>query len=233
MLILAIDTATRRTGIALGTAEQLLAARSWVSTQRQTTELASAIETLFTTAGQTIDQLSGIVVAIGPGSYTGLRIALGVAKGIALIHRTPLVAIQTHDIVAAGLGHYPYPLLVSIEAGRKRVLVARYAWQTASEIDGEEAGWTRSGAIENFSWSELRDSLTGPVVIAGEISAEGRQVLTWFKPDGTAPLTLLDDEAGIRQPGVLLQLGRQKLAAGETEDPQTLTPIYLRNPDGS
>lgn len=233
MLILAIDTATRRTGIALGTAEQILAERSWIGTRRQTTELASAIEVLFATSGQTIDQLSGIVVAIGPGSYTGLRIALGVAKGIALIHRVPLVAIQTHDIVAAGLGHAPHPLLVSIEAGRKRVLVARYAWQAASAETGAEAGWCQSGEIENYSWAELRDSLSAPVVVAGEISAEGRQLLTGFKPDGTNPLILLDDEAGIRQPGVLLRLGRKKLMAGQTEEPQTVTPIYLRNPDGS
>ena len=70
-----------------------------------------------------------MAVALGPGSYTGLRIGLGFAKGLALANQIPLIGVPTLDILAASVGELPGRLLLAAEAGRTRVCVAVYQWQ--------------------------------------------------------------------------------------------------------
>ena len=131
MPILAIDTASRWTAIALFDAQnnQILAERGWVATMRQTVELAPAISEMLVESAVPPADLSAIAVAIGPGSYTGLRIGMGVAKGLALVHDLPIIPVKTHDIVAANIPMHLQKLLIAVEAGRKRVLIAQYEWR--------------------------------------------------------------------------------------------------------
>ena len=158
MPILAIDTASRWTAIALFDEETgtVLAEKGWVATLRQTVELAPAIEKMMADTAIEPADLRGISVAIGPGSYTGLRIGLGVAKGLALVHQIPIVGIKTHAIIAAKTPRYLKRLFVAVEAGRKRVLLAPYVWQ--------RDGWVEDGEINNPTWPEFFESLDEEIV---------------------------------------------------------------------
>jgi tRNA threonylcarbamoyladenosine biosynthesis protein TsaB len=101
-LLLVIDTATTRAVIALGAADgTLLEARSWVAGYRHGEELLARIERLLADRGVVPGTLGGIVVGTGPGAFTGLRVGLATAKGLAHAFRTPIAGISTAEALLA------------------------------------------------------------------------------------------------------------------------------------
>jgi tRNA threonylcarbamoyladenosine biosynthesis protein TsaB len=109
-VILALDTATRWTGLALHDGKQVIAEQGWRGLHTQTVELTPAIGQLLARSNVNVADLRAVTVAIGPGSYTSLRVGLAVAKGLSLV--------------------------VVAEAGRKRIIAGMYRWQ---EKDGWQA----------------------------------------------------------------------------------------------
>jgi tRNA threonylcarbamoyladenosine biosynthesis protein TsaB len=104
-----------RPGLHSGTA--VLSEQGWYGRNTQTIELTPAIDTMLRRAEIEAAELEAIAVALGPGSYTGLRVGLSVAKGLALANQTPLIGVPTLDIVAAAFQPLDHPLLAG---GRSR-----------------------------------------------------------------------------------------------------------------
>ena len=125
-MLLAIDTSTAQVGLALYDGTQILSEMTWTTRQHHTTELAPALSGLLNRCGVSMDMVSALGVAVGPGSFTSLRVGLSLVKGIALARHLPVVGISTLDIVAAAQPAGKYPLAVVIQAGRKRVAVGWY-----------------------------------------------------------------------------------------------------------
>lgn len=115
-MILAIDTATRWLGLALHDGTAVLAEIGWRCLNNHTIELTPAIRDLLQRHQLSSADLGGIAVAIGPGSYTGLRVGLAVAKGLSLANQIPLIGVPTLDIVAAAFGPDTGELVVVAEA---------------------------------------------------------------------------------------------------------------------
>lgn len=222
-MILAIDTATRWTGLALHDETAVIAEVGWRSINTQTIELSPAIAGLLQRAGIHSSDLKGIAVAIGPGSYTGLRVGLAVAKGIALAHQTPLLGVPTLDIVAAGFGSLPGNLAVVAEAGRTRICAAVYAW------NGRK-GWQAAATPVIESWPNFLSTLSDePITFAGEITAEAaRQIRAASKV-----YRLATPAASTRRAGCLAEIGWQRLRKGQLDDAASLAPIYLKAPGGN
>ncbi len=221
-MILAIDTATRWTGLALHDGFTVRAEFGWAVNKKQTVELAPRIAGLL--QGQEIDPaaLKGIAVAIGPGSYTGLRIGLAIAKGLALVHDLPLIGVPTLDVTAAGIPISAAPaLVVTVEAGRQRVIAGGY--------EAHDGRWQAAAAPEILTWDVLLAGLRAPTAIAGEISPEAREKIKNQSVFGL----LVQPAAGVRRAGWLAELGWERLRAGRLDDAAALTPTYLRRPDGS
>ena len=127
-MLLAIDTSTRQAGIALYERRRgLLAEQIWFTANRHTEELMPAIASLFAVAGATPGDLAAVAVAIGPGSFTGLRVGLAAAKGLALAQGIPIVGIPTLDVTAYPHQRQPVPVIAIAQAGRGRVYWAPYA----------------------------------------------------------------------------------------------------------
>lgn len=221
-MILAIDTATRWTGLALHDGVSVVAELGWRAHNTQTVELIPAVSEMLRKAGVSAEELAGIAVALGPGSYTGLRIGLGAAKGLALANRTPLFGVPTLDIVAASVsrGQVYGRLLAVIEAGRSRISVAPYGW--------EKQGWVALADPQNYKWEELIAAVDEPVTFVGELSVEAMKLIR-----GAKDCRLLSPAAAVRRPAFLAELAWHRLRRDEVDDPQTLTPLYFRNPDGS
>lgn len=232
-MLLAIDTATRWMGLALHDGTTMLAEMGWYSQNTQTVELAAAIEGILHRAGLTAAQLKAIAVAIGPGSYTGLRVGLSVSKGLALANQTPLIGIPTLDIVAASVGELNGPLVVVAEAGRSRVCVATYHWQSGK-------GWQVMTPAAIESWDDLlakvvdiQAAADGPLTFAGEISATAaRHIRAENQHKEGTKYRLLPAAANVRRAGYLAELGWWRLRRGRLDDAATLSPIYLREPGG-
>src|SRR3954468_178809 len=169
MTLLAIDTATQFISIALHDGQQMLAEQTWFSENHHTVELAPAVRALLMGAHLTPNELSALAVSIGPGSYTGLRIGVALAKGIAGARRIPLVGVSTLDILAAEQPQTPGALILVLQAGRSRVVTARYHWRKGQ--------WKLRGEPENMDWETLINSIDGPATLSGEISTEGHAVI--------------------------------------------------------
>ena len=120
-MLLAIDTATHFAGLALYDQGQVLAEESWYSAMTHTVELMPRIQRLLSTHQLAIESLAGIGVSLGPGSFTGLRIGLAAAKGMALPYRLPLVGVPTLDVVAYPFQNADQPVWAVIRAGRGRI----------------------------------------------------------------------------------------------------------------
>jgi tRNA threonylcarbamoyladenosine biosynthesis protein TsaB len=221
-MILAIDTATRWTGLALFDGKTIIAEQGWRGTHTQTVELAPAIAALLVKSGLAAEDLQAIAIAIGPGSYTSLRVGLAVAKGLSLAHQIPLIGVPTLDIIAAAIGLRTGSLLVAVEAGRSRVVAGLYRWQ-------ENKGWQPSERPIVEAWETILFHLENPTTFAGEISPEAAKLIRASKK----PFYLVPPAASVRRAGYLAEIGWQRWRHGDVDDPAALAPIYLRDPSGN
>lgn len=221
-MILAIDTATRWTGLALFDGKTIIAEQGWRSINTQTVELTPAVGTLLTKSGLEAADLKAIAVAIGPGSYTSLRVGLAVAKGLSLAHQTPLIGVPTLDIIASSIGLRTGSLLVAVEAGRQRVVAGLYRWQ-------EKKGWQPSEKPIIETWETLLFHLENPTTFAGEISPEAAKMIRASKK----PFYLVPAAASVRRAGYLAEAGWQRWRKGLVDDAASLAPDYLRDPSGN
>src|SRR5215212_4893429 len=121
-MLLAVDTSTAQVGLALYDGSQVISEYAWRSTQsvHHTVELAPAIFELLRRCGLTMEDVHALGVALGPGSFTSLRVGLSLMKGLALSRHLPLIGIPTPDILAAAQPASRLPLVVAIQAGRRR-----------------------------------------------------------------------------------------------------------------
>lgn len=221
-MILAIDTATKWLGLAVHNGRFLLAELGWQSHNTQTVDLAPAIDDLLQRLQIEVSDLKGIGIAIGPGSYTGLRVGLSVAKGLALAYQTPLVGISTLDVLAAGFGPVDAQLCTVAEAGRTRICAALYGWH-------KRLGWQAKAEPVICTWDELLTGLELPTTFAGEISPEaGKQIRA-----ASNTFRVASPAASARRAGHLAELAWLRLRKGSPDDPASLVPNYLRDPAGS
>lgn len=215
-MILALDTATRYAGVALYDGESLLLETNWRSEQSHTQELMPIIVAGLARLGMTAHDLQGLAVSLGPGSFTGLRIGMSVAKGIALVTGRPILGIPTLDILGYAHARDDMPTMAIVEAGRGRLCVATYR--------GRPQSWHRLDEYRLVSPEELVDGVEVPTFFCGEIAPTLRELL---QRERGALAHLASPAASLRRAGYLAELGWQRLQRGERDDLTTLSPIYL------
>ena len=128
-MLLAIDTSTSWTGLALYDGTNVLGELCWTTRNHHTVELAPAVSRLLQQNGLSANKIECIGVALGPGSFTSLRIGLALAKGMALSLKIPLVGVPTLDFLAAAQPICDLPLAALLQAGRGRLALVWYAAQ--------------------------------------------------------------------------------------------------------
>jgi tRNA threonylcarbamoyladenosine biosynthesis protein TsaB len=117
MMLLAVDTSTTQVGVAVYDGSQVIGEYAWRSSQRHTVELAPAIFELLRRCGLKMEDVRALGVALGPGSFTSLRVGLSLVKGLALSRHLPLIGIPTLDILAAAQAPSKLPLAVAFKQG--------------------------------------------------------------------------------------------------------------------
>jgi tRNA threonylcarbamoyladenosine biosynthesis protein TsaB len=217
-ILLAIDTSTRTIGIALYNGVQVLGERIWTSLDFHTAELAPAVADLFSKGVLQPSDLAALAVAIGPGSFTGLRIGLALAKGLALAQNLPIVGIPTLDVLAAGqpVATEEEEILAAVlKAGRGRLAVGWY-----QVVNGS---WKQSLPNEVLTVPELSDRVQSPTIISGELDEKERRQLARKRKN----VHLASPAFCLRRPSFLAELAWQRWQEGRVDDPATLSPIYL------
>jgi len=218
-LLLAIDTATRMPSLALYDGERVLAEETWRSANGHTVELMPGLVRMLERQKVSPSELRGIAVALGPGSFTGLRIGLGVAKGLALPLDLPLMGIPTLDALVYAQARKRGPVCAVLRAGRRRVAAAFYRRRKGQ--------WRRQGDYRLTTWDELCAEIATRTFFCGEIDAQGIELL---RERLGAKAVVASPAYSLRRAGYLAELGWQRLERGEVDDVATLSPIYLRYP---
>lgn len=218
-MFLAIDTASRLLGIALHNGYNLLAEHSWYTRNQHNVELAPAVETMLNQAQVNPADLTGVAISQGPGSFTGLRIGLAFAKGMASALQIPLVPIPTFDIVAYSTPYYKGSLYTVIQAGRGRIHGQRYRWK--------KGGWEVADAPFNISWLEFVETLDKSILLSGEIDQQGLSILAEHQDKA---IEVASGSQRLRRAGYLAELAYMQQEIVETTDPSLIVPIYLKKP---
>ena len=214
-MLIAVDTSTAQVGLALYDGNQVLGDLTWTTRQHHTTELAPALTGLLSRSGVSMDMVSALGVAIGPGSFTSLRVGLALVKGLALARRLPVIGISTLDVIAAAQPASKHPLLAVIQAGRKRIAFSEY-----KSLKNE---WQVQGPVRSGTVDELADSIESPTVVAGEFSPDDRSRLSKKR----AKILLASPAYCVRRPSLLAELAWERWQKNEVDDAASLAPIYL------
>ncbi len=213
-MLLAVDTSTAQVGLALYDGAQVIGEYAWRSSQRHTVELAPAVAELLARCGMTMENVQALGVALGPGSFTSLRVGLALVKGLAVSRHIPVVGIPTFDILANAQAASKLPLAVAIQAGRGRFALGWYKHS--------RNGWQAQGEARVVTVETLKAEVQSPSIVCGEFTSEDRQKL-----ESNSNVHLTTPSQSLRRPAVLAELAWKRWQAGETDDEASLAPIYL------
>ena len=220
MLVLALDTSTSRGSLALVASDRLLAEYTLESPASYLNRLLVGIDHLMQETGKTIQDVNLIVVSQGPGNFTGLRLGLATAKGLALAIGSPIIAVNTLDALAANFPYASLPVCSVFDAKKHEIYAAFYHCQaTAGQLVGDYL---------LLPPEALSARILEPTLIVGP----GLERYASLFQELLGELAVLPPpEFRHIRAGVLARLGMQQFAAGRIPDLDKLTPFYLRSAD--
>lgn len=234
-MLLAVDTSTPQIGLALYDGAQVLAESLWTSKARHTVELAPALADMLTHTGLKIDQIQALGVAIGPGSFTSLRVGLSFVKGLAFARSLPTFGIKTLDIVAASQPPGQLPLLCALPAGRGRLAVGSYfpypvganAGSPSTEAESSYGlKWQIDGAAVIMTAGEIATSVIENTFVCGDLNTAERMLLVQNKH-----IKLISPALSMRRPAILAELAYTRWQTDTADDISNLAPLYLHLTD--
>jgi len=217
MKILAMETSTLAGGVALLDGDRLVAEYTLDVRTTHSERLLAAVDRLLEDAGWTLAALEGLAIAIGPGSFTGLRIGVSTVKGLAFSLGIPVVAVPTLEALAWTLPFAREPVCPVLDARKGEVYTALFHWDGSSFV--------RDWEDQALDPEELCRRLSGRVILVGDgvtrygmLFAERLGELAIFAPPARR----------LPSPACVGQLGHSRLVARDVVDPALLNPRYLR-----
>src|SRR5262245_37973918 len=221
MRLLAVETSTLTGAVALLEAGGVVAESRVSVAITHGERLMAAIDGVLHAARWALADVEAFAVALGPGSFTGLRIGLSTVKALAFAVGKPAVGVPTLDALAWRLPFCAYPVCSVLDAKKNEVYAALYR-----TLEGRLELLAPARAVAPLTLAEdLRATVAGPVVFVG---------------DGVAPYAPVLGEilgvharlapADLRLPSAATvgELGGWALDRGETRDPASLVPLYVR-----
>ena len=247
-IILAVETSSRIGSAALAAGPILLEERTFSGPMRHSSELFPALVDLLEGHRFAPTDLGQIHISIGPGSFTGLRIAVALAKTMHLAHGVRIITVDSLDVVAANLADanhqpaVPSRIAALFDAKRGQFYASVYdrdAAAPATDLDTEKQGTDyRIPAPHNGLWKKIAPDrlMTAQEILAGFAGTERIGLLgdgllyhrDKFDPDR---VVILPEHTWSPHARNVHHLGYQKACAGRFADPLALVPFYLRGPE--
>ena len=218
MKILAFDTSSEYCSVALLLERDILG-EEVLAGQRHSELVLPMVSRILDESGLTLAQLDGIAFGSGPGSFTGLRIACGIAQGLAFGAGLPVIGIGTLEALAQQAGGTR--VIAALDARMHEIYHAAYRkvldeWQAVSEptlclpqeappiqIQMQEQDWTGCGSGFDMYPEVLRTRYEGYL----------NHIISGVRPDARA----------------MAQLAAPRFARGQGVDPADAAPLYIRN----
>lgn len=219
MTLLAIDTSTAFASVALHDGHTVIAEGTWHAHRRHDDHLFPQIERLIALADVALEDVTRIAVAIGPGSFTGLRVAIAAAQGIARASGALSVGVPTLDVAAHPFAASRIRVCALIPAGRGEHYAAMYR--------ASRGTWQRRSEIVTCSVDDLARTIAMDTLFVGEIDdATAARLRGCLGPRATFPPA----SASVRRAGHLAEIGWTRLERGEGVAAESLEPLYIRAP---
>lgn len=221
MTVLGIETATTVCAAAIGRNGNIVAEATLEEKYVHAEKLLTLIQDVLRRTDVAVGALDGIAVSIGPGSFTGLRIGLSVAKGLAYATGVPLVAVPTLEALAQrafdgrAVGENEW-LLAALDARRDEVYSQLFCVADSRIIPVRDA--------QNMTVAALGDEIGDrPVVVTGDAAKKLGRLLAQ-----RTMMRFISHDLARCSAASVVQVGTKLLASGTKEDPVTLEPRYIK-----
>ncbi len=218
MVILSLDTTTRAGSCALLRDGQLAAQRATDPAQPPASRLPGDLMALLQDAGADLHDVDAFSVAVGPGSFTGLRVGIATMQGLAFAAGKPLVGLSALDALAA--------IAAASPAAPRRVAAWVDAWRGEVFAALYENGVAIEAAAVAHPDALLSRLPASPVHFIGDGAASHRDRIMSARPDATVA-----DPVAPLLAGTLASLAATAVASGHRPPPHAIRPLYVRRPD--
>lgn len=219
MTLLAIDTSTQHASLALYDGRTVLAEVTWHAQRRHDDHLFPELARLLALAGAALGDVRRVAVAIGPGSFTGVRVAIAAAQGIVRASGAAAVGVVTLDVAAHPFAGARTRVCAVLPAGRGEHYAAMYR---------ERGGaWERTSAILTASAEDLALQVARDTLFVGEM--DGAAVAALGERLGPRA-AFATGSAAVRRAGHLAEIGWERLDQGHAVSGEQLEPLYIRAP---
>jgi tRNA threonylcarbamoyladenosine biosynthesis protein TsaB len=217
MIVLGINTSTPEGSVALMGDKSVISEYILNVQATHSERLLPSIDRLLKETGIVFSELSGIAVTVGPGSFTGLRIGLASAKGLAMASSLPLLGVSTLEAMARNLPFCCYPICPLLNARKGEVYWGLYQFEGEKLIQMEREAVAPPEAIADW----IREKT---VFLGGGAVDYARRIKGMLNERALfAPVA-----AGTVRASVVAEMGMERLQRGEKDDPAALVPRYVR-----
>ena len=222
MLILAIDSSTKVGSVSLINDNKLVAESLLNLKLNHSPRLMPEIIDLLEKTDYQLEDVTGIGVTVGPGSFTGTRIGVATAKTLAQSLEVPIVSVSTLEVLAYSLKHVSGYICPLIDARRSRVFSSLYS---GSGVEGVEFKLQTEEALINIDdlLVELKD-IAEPIYFVGAVVNNYKFKLA----ENIKKPQFVEHSFNLPRAGAVANLARVKLESGESDQLFALTPNYLK-----
>jgi tRNA threonylcarbamoyladenosine biosynthesis protein TsaB len=226
-LILAVETSGRAGSLAIGTGKKILGRQAFSGPMRHSAELFPAISQLLKQINRQCSEVEQVYISAGPGSFTGIRIAVTLAKTMHLAGDVRIVAVNTMQVIAENATGYMKEKQIRIDR-IATILDAKRGQFYVAAFERQNNRWNRC----------LPDCLMRPEEFVKQFAKHQQPV--WLLGEGLVYYADAFKAKGVQitepdywpaDAGNLYKLGWEMSLAEQFADPVTLVPSYLRGPD--
>lgn len=215
MRILGIDSSTAAGSAAVVEGEVLLGEVWFSGAGTHSQVLMVSVARVLEITGTKLESLSGVAVGLGPGSFTGVRVALSTAKGLAFGLGIPLVGVPTLETLAAGAAHSCGLVCPMVDARAQRIYTALFRF-----LDGSMQQIEEEALRDLMPWLQ---SLQEPVLFVGDGALEYRGLIE----EALGHLARFGPlECALPRAATVARLGAGKIKRGACDDLDLLVPRY-------
>jgi tRNA threonylcarbamoyladenosine biosynthesis protein TsaB len=216
--VLAIETSGHVGSIALAEGDAVFVEEQFPHGLKHAAEIVPMIDRLCRSRNWSPKEIEQLYVSVGPGSFTGLRIGITLAKTLALATGVKLVAVPSVRVLAQNAPAEADHLIIVLDAKRDQIFTARF--------EREGAEWREREPAHLDSLTAMIERSPKPIYLLGE----GIPYHEKFVPRDDGVL-ITPAELWRARAGAVAKIGAEMAAGGEFADPDRLTPLYIRKPE--
>ncbi len=220
MTILGIETATMTGGVALLDEKRLISEYTLNVRTTHTARLMPALDQILKDSSVDKGEIDGVAISMGPGSFTGLRIGLATAKGLALGLDIPLLGVPTLDALARNMPFARYQICPVLDAKKKEVYASLFRYENDLLV--------RLAPYQVIPPADLMNQIHEKTIFVGDAVDVYRGFISEKLGDHAL---FAPDSQRLPRAAIVAGMGLVKLRAGEYLDVMSAEPIYIRPSD--